>query len=446
MLDNENNCIEYKEILNTDIGTLEKPVIAFLNSKGGKLIFGITDNKKVVGVNNIDELQTRIANRITDNILPNTAGLIDIYTEEKFEKLIVIVKVAVGIYTPYYLAKYGRSPKGVFYRLGSTTHSMTEEMINNCMLSRSEPPFLTNIESYDNDLKFRQLRIYFETNKTPLNENFAKTLCFFTKAGRYNKLAELFADENNIAIKVLRHRGKERGRDLIQNDNFGNRCILSALDAVKDRLNSANITQSKKTSWKRIDQKYIRENILREAIINAFVHNDYTHGNAPIFDIFDDRFEITSYGNLLEWISKEDFFTGTSHPRNPEMMNIFMKLHLVEGGGTGIPDIVRQYGADAFYFSKTVTRITLKFDNSLEKEAKLNTYNEIKIVNKTSLKILKLIKNNQNITIQTMADILKMSSSGIRKNLNKLKKENIITRTGSNKSGLWQIVTDKSST
>jgi predicted HTH transcriptional regulator len=105
---------------------------------------------------------------------------------------------------------------------------------------------------------------------------------------------------------------------------------------------------------------------LKEAVINAFVHNNYSHSDTPIFEIYADRFEITTYGDLLGWISKENFFTGMSKPRNPEIMRIFKDLELVEHLGSGIPKIVEHYGRDAFYFSKDATRTFLKFDKTLE--------------------------------------------------------------------------------
>lgn len=37
---------------------------------------------------------------------------------------------------------------------------------------------------------------------------------------------------------------------------------------------------------------------LREAVINAIIHNEYTNGIPPVFEIFADRFVITSSGGL----------------------------------------------------------------------------------------------------------------------------------------------------
>jgi len=56
----------------------------------------------------------------------------------------------------------------------------------------------------------------------------------------------------------------------------------------------------------RIEKTLVDSKALKEAIINAMVHNDYSSGIPPVFEIFSDRFTITSYGGLPQEITKED--------------------------------------------------------------------------------------------------------------------------------------------
>ena len=62
----------------------------------------------------------------------------------------------------------------------------------------------------------------------------------------------------------------------------------------------------------------------------AHRHKRYAREVPPKFEIFPDRFEITSYGGLFEGMSKDDFFEGLSQPRNKELMRIFKDLGMVE--------------------------------------------------------------------------------------------------------------------
>jgi len=59
---------------------------------------------------------------------------------------------------------------------------------------------------------------------------------------------------------------------------------------------------------------------------------------------------------------------------------------------------------------------------------------------KSDQKILKLMKQNKEITIIQICDKLQMSESGVKKVIKKLKDENKLQRVGSLKSGHWEIV------
>ncbi|MDR0831076.1 MAG: Fic family protein [Prevotellaceae bacterium] len=58
------------------------------------------------------------------------------------------------------------------------------------------------------------------------------------------------------------------------------------------------------------------------------------------------------------------------------------------------------------------------------------------------LEILKLITQNQNVTIMELSKQLNISDRAVKNNLNKLKNANIISRVGSDKTGHWQIISE----
>jgi len=59
---------------------------------------------------------------------------------------------------------------------------------------------------------------------------------------------------------------------------------------------------------------------------------------------------------------------------------------------------------------------------------------------KSSEKIIRLIKANTRITIKELAEHLNLSARAIEKNISKLKTENRIVRIGSDKGGHWNII------
>lgn len=63
----------------------------------------------------------------------------------------------------------------------------------------------------------------------------------------------------------------------------------------------------------------------------------------------------------------------------------------------------------------------------------------IKKLNSTHKKIISLIRDNPNITINQIIIATKISYRGVTKNLKYLKDANIIKRVGANKNGYWTI-------
>jgi len=54
-------------------------VVGFLNyHEGGEIYIGIDDNGKIFGVEDSDDMQKRIVDRIKNNIYPSTMGLFDV--------------------------------------------------------------------------------------------------------------------------------------------------------------------------------------------------------------------------------------------------------------------------------------------------------------------------------------------------------------------------------
>jgi len=55
-------------------------------------------------------------------------------------------------------------------------------------------------------------------------------------------------------------------------------------------------------------------------------------------------------------------------------------------------------------------------------------------------KVLKLIKENNNITISELSAKLNVTDKTIKRDISKLKNEHKIQRVGSSKSGYWQVL------
>lgn len=363
MLNIETNRIENKEQLNDDF---EQEVIAFLNYReGGNIYIGINKDGKITGIDNIDQAQLQIKDRIKNNIQPSTLGLFDVIVEKIEDKDVIKVVISSGTEKPYYLRKKGMCPAGCYIRVGSSKEQMTTEMIDN-LYARRVRNSLNKIESPRQDLTFKQLKIYYEGQGNTITNNFERNLELVMENEKYNYNGYLLADENGTSIKVARYAGTNKV-DLLENYEFGYCSLIKATQSVIDKMTVENKRSAKITSKTRIEKTLVDSKALKEAIINAMVHNDYSSGIPPVFEIFSDRFTITSYGGLPQEITQEDFFNAVSAPRNKELMRVFKDVDLVEQLGSGMERIMSVYDKSIFEFLPNFLRINFYFDKEVLK-------------------------------------------------------------------------------
>lgn len=380
----ETNRIENKEQLNEDF---EQEVIAFLNYKEGGIIYvGIDKNGQVVGVENNDLTQLQIKDRIKNNIQPSTLGLFDVTVETIDNKEIIKVIISSGTEKPYYLRKKGRTPEGCYIRIGSSKERMTERMIEE-MFARRIKNSLKEIESPRQDLTFRQLKIHYEGNGMILNDNFARNLNLLTDEGKYNYNAYLLADENNISIKLVKYLGTSK-MELIENQEYGYCCLITATQRILDRLTAENTVYAKIEYNGRKEVEMIDSKALKEAVINAMVHSDYTLTTTPIIELYSDRIEITSGGGLPQGLSQEEFLEGVTAPRNKELIRVFKDVDLIENIGSGVLRILDAYDKSCFKFMDHFLRVSFKYkENPFEYDEKTDKKTTKKTDKKTTKKI-----------------------------------------------------------
>lgn len=182
---------------------------------------------------------------------------------------------------------------------------------------------------------------------------------------------------------------------------------------------------------------------LREAVVNAFVHNDYTSEVPPVVEIFSDRIQITSYGGLVNGLSKEDFFECRSMPRNRELMRIFKDLDLVEQLGSGMERILKSYDESSFKITPNFLVVTFMFTEPVNDSINVSINGSNGVINDdindNELLILNMIIENSKITRKLISEKLSISIRTVDRVIESLKSRSIIERVGSNKTGKWIV-------
>ena len=405
---------------------------------------GINKDGKALGIDNIDLVQLQIKDRLKNNISPSCLGLFDVVVEDIDDRSVIKLIIASGQERPYYIKKYGMSEKGSFIRKGSAAEPMTSNMIEALFTKRIRNS-IDKITSPSQDLKFEQLRIYFDAAGKQLNSQFHKTLELLNEDEKFNYVAYLLADNNNVSVKVAHYAGVDRV-NLSQNEEYGFCSLIKATKQVLDKVALENKTFTKITSKERIEKRQWNAVALREAIINAMVHNDYTYELAPKFEFFSDRFEVTSYGGLPLGLSKEEFFEGISIPRSKELMRVFRDMELVEQLGSGIPRILQFYGTECFYFSENYIRMSFPIEEEF-----VTPFIETWVVggnvggNVGIEKLFEIIQNSPGLNAKQLHAYFEVSPRTIERWIKTLREENKIYFHGEQKSGGYYSVQDDKS-
>ena len=157
----ENKTIEFKEII-PNSKKISQTAVAFANGAGGKILIGITDDRKIVGIDEkqdifriIDDLNTIIY----DSCYPNINA--DIYTENKDNKTILVIEVFPGNLKPYYIKSMGKE-NGVYIRVGASNRKASYENILELERQRRN---ITFDEEIDWDLEYEDLNLDFLKKK-----------------------------------------------------------------------------------------------------------------------------------------------------------------------------------------------------------------------------------------------------------------------------------------
>lgn len=423
---------------------IARSMVAFLNTEGGQVFLGVDDNGNVIGIPNVDDTLKKLSDLITVQIEPSPQDIIDINLKLIEGKYVIALNVPKGPSGIYCIKKYGYSTTGCLMRIGSTNREMTTTQIR----VRYEKTFADNekmliVPSKYGDISFRTLKVYYSEKGLHLDDSsFEVNMNLRTDSGRYNLLAELLSDRNDIPLIFVKFRGLDKSSISERND-YGHTCILLAYEKIKNRLISENICTTDTTVRPRKDTYLYDMDCVDEAVINAIVHNDWTQ-TEPLFSMFEDRIEIFSHGGLPNGLTKELFFEGVSKPRNTTLMRIFMNMEVTEHTGHGIPTIIKKYGKEVFDIGDDYIKCTIPFNSEIiDNKTQIQTTvasNNVEDITKTEKGILGLLVSNNVETADSMAEHLSVTKRTIERALKSLQNKGYIRRVGSKRAGSWLVI------
>jgi ATP-dependent DNA helicase RecG len=426
-----------------------KEICGLANAQGGMLEIGRDDNGEIIGLDNAKELLESLP-----NVIRHALGIVpSIELLDNNGKQYISVSVdASG--TP--ISFRGRH----YLRSGSTTQELEGRELDNFILRRLgktwDSMIIPNIKISDLDLS--AFRIFRE--KALVSDRLQKEDVEMNDEALLDSLSLIENGELTRAAVLLFHQNPEKyvfgafvkvgyfenGADLIYQDEFHGSLITVAdeiVDTIYRKYFKGIISYEGVT---RVTDYPVPRSALREAIFNAIVHRDYTTGIPIQIKVFPDSVIIYNDGRLPEnWTVNNLLEKHRSRPYNPKIAYTFYRAGYIETWGRGIERITsacKDAGKREPLFEVTPGEVSVTFFMDVKDKGDkkfVDEFVEKFVVNDVQRMIMSLMQEQPTISAKAIAEKVGMSSRGVQKNIDTLKKAGLIDRIGSAKGGHWVV-------
>lgn len=427
----ESETVELKSIVVDDI---RKEIVAFANCAGGKLYIGVKDDGSVIGVDDPDHVALQISNMVKDAIRPDVTMFLHYETIEEDGKKIVSVEIRRGTDRPYYIAKKGMRPEGVYVRQGYSSVPATDSAIRR-MIKETDGDRFETMRSLNQELTFESTEKEFQNRKIEFGAQQMRTLKLVDNDGLYTNLALLLSDQNFHTVKVAVFQGNDQTVFRDRREFSGS--LLKQVNEIYEFIDFRNRTRATIEKLSRIDVRDYPELAVRETLLNLLVHRDYSFSASALISIYDDRIEFVSVGGLMPGIELEDVMAGLSVCRNQNLAEVFYRLHLIEAYGTGLGKILKAYEGTVqtpvITTTKNSFKIILPNVNTEETEPEISVTDQ----DDREKAVLEYMKEHQEITRADVEKLLGTSTSTASRVIRKLVESGQITAKGKTRNARY---------
>jgi ATP-dependent DNA helicase RecG len=326
---------------------LAASLVAFANSDGGDLFFGVSDRGETAGKTELDALGRQIDNVSRSNCLPPVTVV-----PEQVEidgKRFLVVHVPRGEERPYatnrgvhYVRTFSgrrQAARAEILRLFQASESLLsdDQVVHGTGASDLDFSYFERflLQAYGKKLEdflvprdqlLRNLRLARNGHLTA-----AGLLLFGRDVQRFLPHAQ---------VNAARFPGNELADAPEDRKDFGGKLA----DQLDSALGFVNLHLRVRHEIRGMEPERFPElpqEALREVLVNALVHRDYTVRGPVRLLVFSDRVEVHSPGRPPNTVDVEAMKLGTHVPRNPILLTHFAKMGYVTSLGTGIPRVFK---------------------------------------------------------------------------------------------------------
>jgi len=428
-----------RDITNTD--ALAAEMAAFANADGGTLFLGVADDGSVPGLSrrDVSRINQLISNAASQHVRsPLTVQTENIQVDK--DRVVIVLTVPKGQDKPYFdrngviWLKNGADKRRV-----NSREELRRLFQSVDIFHADELPTRAGVDKLDR-LRFRDfLR---DTYNQPYPDSPEELLTLLQNMnlaadnGMLNLAGVLLFAEKpewikpQFIIKAIRYPGNAiHVSEYLDTEDFSGtfpELFEGAMAFIMRNLRK--VQAGKGVNAPGVPE--IPSVVFEELLVNALVHRDYLV-SAPIrLFIFDNRIEIISPGHLPNNLTVEKIRTGNSNIRNPILASYVAKgLLPYRGLGSGIkraledwPDIDFADDRDGCLFTVTVHR---KEEKSSEK---------------SSEKILALLKAEPDLAARVVAERLGITQRAVEKQIANLRRDGRLRRIGPARGGRWEVL------
>ena len=262
----ESETVELKTIVVEDI---KKEIVAFANCEGGKLYIGVQDDGTVLGLDDPDSASLQVSNMVRDAIKPDLTMFLHYETLTVDGKKIVAVDIQQGTERPYYIAKKGLRPEGVYVRQGYSSVPATNTAIRH-MIKETDGDRFEEMRALEQNLTFERAEKEFADRNIKFESAQMKTLGIMTQDGVYTNLGLLLSDQCVHTVRAAVFEGTNQNQFKDRKEFSGS--LFRQMEEVYDFIDFRNQTHSSFEKLRRIDRRDYPETAVREALLNLLVH------------------------------------------------------------------------------------------------------------------------------------------------------------------------------
>jgi len=348
-------------------------IIALANTAGGVIVFGVTDQLRVEGLINAEEVRNELARICREEIIPPLIPLIDTISFDSGRQVVVLE--VEGKRRPY-----STRDRRFYVRLGAEKKEISRRELS-AWLDEIRPLGYENIpltgasikdiddallwsfvREFSDDL-FDGVLPHFETGEVlkrdlllaiSQDEEIIPTVAAILLFGKNNKMAELFP---RASVTISRFTGDEAKKANVEKQEISGNLLSVYESSLRFISRYCDLRDKNSAPVKKFDAadaagatvraraNYLRP-VIQEAVANALVHRDLALKDITTkINIFDSTIEVINPRRTYGFVppAGRAIRYGISQTLNPQIKDIFTNpAYGVEIPRGGLPTLLRE--------------------------------------------------------------------------------------------------------